>query len=440
MNARSVITGIAVGGLLLHSHAAAAQEVTRVPVDRIVAIVGVTPITMSRLIEQENTWRSQGNPVPTNPADLLELRRSLLKSLIDQELMVQAAERDTMVVVSNEDVQTAVDETLRNIREDFASELDLERELQSVGFEDINEYRLWLGEQQRRSLLQEALLAQLRQKGDIVSLPPTEEEMRQYYEAAKAQLGQRPATVSFRQIVVMSEADTSALRAAFNKADSIRQLLVDGADFAETAQRFSADPESAARGGELGWFRRGGGLVREFEDAAFRLQPGFVSQPVFTPFGFHIIQVQRAEPASVQARHILIAPEITDANREAARLRADSVIAQLRAGVPYDSLARTYHSRPEERVAEGAPRDNLPESYRVALADAERGDIIGPVELDRRNGRTAYAVVVFEGSRPAGVATFEEVVDQIRPRLAEQNGIERYLQTLRDATYIEIRL
>jgi hypothetical protein len=48
--------------------------------------------------------------------------------------------------------------------------------------------------------------------------------------------------------------------------------------------------------------------------------------------------------------------------------------------------------------------------------------------------------VIFEGSRPAGVATFEEVADQIRPRLAEQNGIERYLQTLRDATYIEIRL
>jgi parvulin-like peptidyl-prolyl isomerase len=297
MNVRHILTGFA-GCLVLQSHVVAGQEVTRVPVDRIVAIVGVTPITMSRLIEQENTWRSQGGQVPTNPAELLVLRQGLLKSLIDQELMVQAAERDTMVVVSDEDVQTAVDETLRNIRDDYPSELDLERELQAVGFESVDDYRLWLAEQQRRSLLQEAVLAQLRQRGDIVSLPPTEEEMREYYEAAKGQLGQRPATVSFRQIVVMSEPDTAALRTAFNKADSIRQLLVEGADFAEMAQQFSADPASAARGGELGWFRRGGGLVREFEDAAFRLQPGFHSQPVLTPFGFHIIQVQRAEPAS----------------------------------------------------------------------------------------------------------------------------------------------
>jgi len=439
MMARLVLTGIA-ACLLLQSSAVAGQEVTRVPVDRIVAIVGVTPITMSRLIEQENTWRSQGNPIPTDPTELLELRRNLLKSLIDEELMVQAAQRDTMVVVSDEDVQTAVDETLRNIRNDYPSELDLERELQAVGFESVDEYRLWLAEQQRRSLLRDALLQQLRQRGDLVSLPPTDEELRRYYEAARSQLGQRPATVSFRQIVVVSEPDTSALRTAYNKADSIRQLLVDGADFAEMAQRFSADPASAARGGELGWFRRGGGLVREFEDAAFRLQPGFFSQPVLTPFGFHIIQVQRAEPASVQARHILIAPEISGADRAAARLEADSVIAQLRAGVPYDSLARLHHSRPEERVAEGAARDNLPDAYRSALADAEPGDIVGPIELDRGNGRMAYAVVIFEGSRPAGVVTFEEVVDQIRPRLAEQNGLDRYLQTLRDATYIDILL
>lgn len=426
--------------LLQLPHPTSAQGVLRVPVDRIVAIVGDTPIPWSRLVEQENTWRSQGGQLPEEPEALLELRQRLLKGLIDQELLVQAASRDTMVVVTEEDVQNAVDEALRNIRENFPSELDMERELQTVGFGSLDEYRLWLSEQQRRSLLQEAFIKELKTRGEIVSLEPTEEELRAYYEAVRDQLGQRPATVSFRQIVVMSEPDTAALRAAFNTADSIRQLLVDGADFGEMARRFSDDSGSAARGGDLGWFRRGQGMVREFEDAAFRLRPGAISQPVLTTYGFHIIQVQRAEPASVQARHILIAPAITAANREAARLEADSVAQQLREGVPYDSLVRMHHSRPEERVVEDAPRDNLPQPYRIALAGAQPGDIIGPVELNRGNGRVAYAVIVFEGSREAGMATFEEVRDQLSPRLAEQNGIERYLQTLRDATYIEIRL
>jgi peptidyl-prolyl cis-trans isomerase SurA len=426
--------------LLLLSQSLAAQEVLRVPVDRIVAVVGDTPIPLSRLQEQENTWRSQGGQLPEDPETLLMLKRRLLSGLIDQELMVQAAAQDTMVLVTEEDVQGAVDETMQNIRENFASELDMERELQSVGFGTVEEYRLWLADQQRRSLLQEALIQELRTRGEIVALPATEEELRAYYEANKDQFGERPATVSFRQIVVMSEPDSTALRVAFAKADSIRGLLVEGEDFGELARLFSADSGSAVRGGDLGWFRRGQGLVREFEDAAFRLRPGAFSLPVYTTYGFHIIQVQRAEPASVQARHILIAPALTAANREAARQEADSVLRQLRAGVPYDSLVRLHHSRPEERVAEDAPRDNLPESYRVAFALAEPGDILGPVELDRGNGKVAYAVIILEGSRPAGMATFEDIRGQLGPRLAEQNGVERYLRTLRQATYVDIRL
>lgn len=427
-------------GVALWCDAAVAQEVERVPVDRVVAVVGEAPITMSRLLEQENTWRGQGGQLPEDPAQRLELRRTLLQSLIDQELMIQAAYRDTMVVVTEEEVQSAVDETLQNIRDQIPSDSDLDRELQSIGFRSLDDYRLWLGDQQRRTLLQEMLIEVLRARGDIVSLPPTEDELRAYYEMAKGQLGQRPATASFRQIVVLSQPDTAALREAFNTADSVRALLEDGADFGELAQQLSADSGSAVRGGELGWFRRGAGLVREFEDAAFRLQPGTFSRPVLTTYGFHIIQVQRAEPASIQARHILIAPNITDENREVARVKADSVARMLRSGTPYDSLYRTYHSRDEERVAEDAPRESLPQEYQDAINTAQVGDILGPLGLDRGNGRRAYAVVVLEGTKAAGIASFEEVREQLSPRLAEQNGIERYLQTLRSATYIDIRL
>ena len=427
-------------GALAWSTATVAQGVERVPVDRIVAVVGDAPITMSRLMEQENTWRGQGGQLPEDPAERLDLRRTLLNSLIDQELMVQAAYRDTMVVVTEEEVQAAVDETLQNIRDQISSESDLERELQGIGFRSLDDYRLWLGDQQRRNMLQETLIEVLRARGDIQSLPPTEEELRAYYEMAKGQLGERPATVSFRQIVVASEPDTSALRVAFSTADSVRGLLEEGADFGELARQVSADSGSAVRGGELGWFRRGAGLVREFEDAAFRLQPGVFSRPVLTTYGFHIIQVQRAEPASVQARHILIAPHITDENREVARVRADSVARMLRSGVPYDSLYRDFHTRDEDRVAEDTPRESLPPEYQSALATAQVGDVLGPLGMDRGNGRRAYAVVVLEGERAAGTATFEDMRDRISPQLAERNGVDRYLQTLRNATYIDIRL
>jgi peptidyl-prolyl cis-trans isomerase SurA len=181
-------------------------------------------------------------------------------------------------------------------------------------------------------------------------------------------------------------------------------------------------------------------LVREFENAAFRLQPGAFSLPVYSPFGFHIIQVQRAEPASVQVRHILVSPGFTDENRTVARERADSVMQKLRDGVSYDSLASIYHDRTEERLVEDLPRESLPEPYQQFLNGALAGQILGPVELDRGNGRTLFAVVVFLEERPEGPAEFEDLRDQIRNSLAEENSVRRYIETLRAATYVDIRI
>ena len=87
-----------------------------------------------------------------------------------------------------------------------------------------------------------------------------------------------------------------------------------GADFATAAKRFSQDPGSKDQGGSLNWFRRGV-MVPEFERVAFALKPGVVSDPVESPFGFHIIQVERLQPAEVQARHILLVPTIDSVAR-----------------------------------------------------------------------------------------------------------------------------
>lgn len=73
-------------------------------------------------------------------------------------------------------------------------------------------------------------------------------------------------------------------------ATEIRQRIVDGEDFAVLAAEFSEDPGSAVNGGDLGWFPKGM-MVAEFEDAAFSLPIGEVSEPIQTQFGYHLIQV-----------------------------------------------------------------------------------------------------------------------------------------------------
>lgn len=415
----------------------AQQEARFVPVDRIAAIVGKTVIPYSRVLEEINVLRSQGRTIPTDSAALLAMQREVLHDLIDQELLVQAALADTAIKVTDQEVQAAADEAMREVRRQFASELDYQRQLRESGFATADEYRSWLAEQKRRDLLIERLREQLNRKQELTPLPPTERELRAAWEELRERQPARPAAVSFRQILIPVRPDSAALERAYLKAESVRVRLQQGEDFAAVARRFSDDPTTAQRGGELGWVRRGR-LVKEFEDVAFRLRPGAISPPVRTTFGFHIIQVQRSTPAEIQVRHVLIRPEITEADRLEARTVAEAVARAARAGASFDSLARVYRDPEEQTLVENAPRDQLPPAYAQAMADAKPGDLIGPVVLEDQAGRVKYAVIRFDEARASGQYTFEEVRDRLRDGLAQENALKRYLDRRRGQTYIEI--
>ena len=208
--------------------------------------------------------------------------------------------------------------------------------------------------------------------------------------------------------------------------------------FALVMMFFWPDPGTAELGGELGWFRRGQ-MARQFEAVAFRLRPGQISNLVESPFGLHIIQVLRIEPAEVRARHVLFTPTVTEEDRAAARVLASAVAQALRDGAPLDSLTRLHHNEIDQPLFDQVARTDLPETYVSALAGAEPGDIIAPIEVTV-GGALRYAVVVFEATLPEGEFTFEELRDQLRGRLSRGSGVRRLVEELRKSTYVEIRL
>jgi peptidyl-prolyl cis-trans isomerase SurA len=407
-------------------------------VDRVVAVVGNRPVLSSQVDEEVFSRQSQGQPLPKDPDSLAALRKQVIASIVDEELLVQQAQRDTAIKVTDQEIADGVEQQVRKVRGNFNSEVDYKNELKRAGFGTPEEYRRWLTDQQRRSAFQNRLIDKLRQDGKLKPVSPTEQEIRAYFNEQKGALGNRPATLSFRQIVIAPRPAPEAKARTRAQADSIVLELRRGADFATAAKRFSQDPGSKDQGGSLNWFRRGV-MVPEFERVAFSLRPGVVSDPVESPFGYHIIQVERVQPGEVQARHILLIPNIDSIHVDSARALADSVRNLVLRGAPFDSLQRALHDPSAEKQADNVPADKLPEAYAKAFGDADSGAVAPVFSLPGAGTREQFVVAQITGRRPPGDIRYEDVRDRIRDQLGQQLAIRRYIDRLRSATYVEIR-
>src|SRR5216110_606494 len=143
------------------------------PVDRILAIVGSKPILASQVEEQLVLAQAQGLKVPSDSAGREAARRQILTQMVEEELLVQQAERDTTIKVSDQEVQDQVEQTVQNVRKQFTAVTEFQAQLRAAGFVSEEEWRRWLADQQRRGILQKRLLDQLREKGKLRPIPPT---------------------------------------------------------------------------------------------------------------------------------------------------------------------------------------------------------------------------------------------------------------------------
>lgn len=410
-------------------------------VDRIVAVVGGTAILASHIEERVLQTFPQGKGLPTTPDGLKEMRRDLLTMLVNEELLVQEAGRDTTIKVLEDDVTKSVDALIKTTRARFATEEAYRVDLRVSGFETPDEYRSWLTEQQRRALTIRELMGKQQAGGKLKSVAPTESEIKAYFEKHKATLPKRSESVGFRQIAVAPTPSADAKARALALADSILIELRRGAEFAGAARRFSMDPSTKEQAGELGWIRRGQNLDQSFENAAFALRPGVVSEPVETVYGFHLIQVQRAQPAEVQVRHILIMPTIDTTDADSAVKVAGGLHAALEQGASFDSLQRVWHDKAEEREIPAIAIDKLPPAYAEALAGVAVGKPSKVFRLDAPGDllRSKYVIAMVTERTPAGDAAFDDWKEQIRNVLANELTQQRYIDRLRRGTLVEIR-
>jgi peptidyl-prolyl cis-trans isomerase SurA len=405
-------------------------------VDRVIAIVGDSAITMSQVTER---MFQLGQQLPTDSAELAGLQRQILEALVNEQLLLQAALEDTLIVVDEDRIDGIVDEELENRTRQMGGQTQMQRALSQQGW-TLPAYREYLRNEARKQNLQQQYLA--RQAVTRRAVIIEEAEMRAFFEGQQDALPERPATISFANIVLDAEPTDSAKAAAKAEAERILDLIMEGEDFEDLAERYSQDPGSRNLGGDLGWFRRGSGFVKEFEDAAFELRPGQVSIPIETQFGYHLIYVERVRGPERKARHILIQPVTTPEDLDRARALAAELKTRLDEGEAFERLQAEYNmgeSVPDTTMMAADQLSQLPPGYATALQDVPAGTVVGPIEFGQA-GRTSLGLAKVIEVREAGIATFEDVREQIHEVLSQQKLQDSILEELRATAHVEIRI
>jgi parvulin-like peptidyl-prolyl isomerase len=416
----------------------------RVPLDSIVAIVGTTPILFSDLVEAINQRRSAGLELPNGSAGQLRVAREVLSGLIDEEVLVQRARADTAVQVDESDVLNSVEQEMKRQRSRFQSDAEFAQALRQSGFGPPDEYRRWLGEQVRRATLQRRLVEKLRRDGKIIPVGVTEAEIAEEVERRKGELGAKPPTVTFRQIVVPTTASDKARAAAKAKAEQLLKDVRAGADFELLARRESMDTTTNRNGGDLGWQRRQSiPGYEQLDQLIFTMNPGQVGHVAETPDGFHIVRVDRVRPGEVKARQILVRPAYDSTDIANAQARADSLFAIWKTGeTPLDTLYARYHDPIEEKGSlQPFPRSELPPAYATAFKDAKSNEFVAPFRIeDPARGVPKFVVAQVLEVDSGGEYTVAELRDRLRESLAEAKAIRRLIDTLKRETYVSVRL
>ena len=268
-------------------------------------------------------------------------------------------------------------------------------------------------------------LAQLRQ-----TIPVSDDELKALYQQ-NIQQYEVPNRVHAEHILFLTvggKTDAEIEEIKKKAEDVLVQARKKGANFEELAKKYSEDPGSKTKGGDLGWIMQGQ-TVPEFEKAAFSLNKGEMSGLIRTQYGFHIIKVLDKETAHTtpfdEVKDSIRAPLLLQKVDMEAGNMADKISAEIRQSnkTTLDGLAQQYHlSLAETRpVAANEPLLELGNSQDVKdqLFRLRQGDLSLPIRTDR-----GYVVISVQQILPTHQGTLEEVREKVLTELKQQKAAQ----------------
>jgi peptidyl-prolyl cis-trans isomerase SurA len=219
---------------------------------------------------------------------------------------------------------------------------------------------------------------------------------------------------------------------AWQKASAIRERILTGESFEEVARGTSDDPSVKINGGNLGYFTVFQ-MIMPFEDAAYNLKKGAISEPVRTPYGYHIIKVvdKRASRGRILVAHIMKASPPGTGEKEAkqAEESINAIYNELQAGASFSSLAAKYSDHKESASNGGklnwfGTGEIIPDFSEAAFAISDTGKYTKPI-------RTVYGWHIIKLLARKAPGTFEETRSYLESKINQS-----YLNSLSKKSFV----
>lgn len=323
---------------------------------------------------------------------------NILNSLVVNKLMVAKAEIDS-VVVTDAEVDQNTQQRMQVIMQNSGNSPE---QLERQYGKSLAEIQTELRDQVREQLLGREMQSNIT-KG--ITITPS--EVRRFFNKIPADsLPFYSSDVEVGQIVKIAKVSESQKEAARKQLNEIRAQLVQGANWAEMARKYSEDPSAEYNGGDMNWVGRGS-MVPQYEAMAFKLKKGDISAPFESPFGFHVMQLLDRRGNEYHSQHILISATPSQEDLKRAERFLDSLrTAVIEGKAKFDAVAKEHSDDADSKQRGGffadadggtkvSVKDLDPVVY-FAIDTMKLGNISKPTVYRTDDGKDAVRILYFK--------------------------------------------
>ena len=389
----------------------------KVVADKIVAVVGDKIILKSDIDNSIIDMERQKIDIPPN-ARCLMLEQSMgIKALVLQ------AEKDSLPV-TDEEVETIIDNRIRAFISQFGSKDELEKVAQKSIYQLKEDFREPIRDQE---------LAKAMRNKVVENVRITPKEVNEYYnKIPKDSLSLYESEVEISQILMYPKAHRDAEEYAIQQLKDFKEQIETGkATFATLASTYTDDPGSKETGGLYEVNRYSKELDPIWLGKAFTLKPGQVSNPFKTRFGWHIMQLVSRAGDDASVRHLLIIPKVTSFEIKEGIDKLDSIRALLMAGkMDFGEAVAKYSDDDASKFTAGqitgangstyVTIDQLDKDMVAMLKDLKVGQYSQPKEYTDERGKKGVRIVYLKTRTEPHRENLKDDYDRIAQRALEE--------------------